>query len=325
MSWDKDRTGNVSLYTQDAVAHVTTECSKLYRRKQRSDIIECLCPFHDHSGERMLLTINIATDKITAANRRVAVGSWYCRSTGEQGSWNVFADRVGLERMHRPTGDEESSLLAELRPSIKVSEEYKKLELEPLTGPWERHDCIIKQKTLEAFDIKESYCEIRAGNDLSVVRRLIWTAHTQGAPVGHVELICDPSDPIRKPINSSGSWVCEHLLGLKQVCKRFGTDYVVLVEGPADALRMYQVGIPAIPMLGAKQWSNTRESVLSTVFDRVISLGDGDDQGRAMNKHVKQRINGSVSIPLAEGLDPASLEREDIFELKAAINKKLRS
>ena len=55
---------------------------------------------------------------------------------------------------------------------------------------------------------------------------------------------------------------------------------VVVVEGCFDCLRVKEVGYPCVALLGS-QLSREQEELLSTHFQHVVLLLDGDEAGRA--------------------------------------------
>jgi DNA primase len=85
------------------------------------------------------------------------------------------------------------------------------------------------------------------------------------------------------------------LFGFRQCCDN---DYVALVESPLDAVRLYQVGVPAVSSLGA--WvSREQIQLLARNFTRVYLALDNDKTGlEALNIIAPMlRKAGAAPIP----------------------------
>ena len=96
-------------------------------------------------------------------------------------------------------------------------------------------------------------------------------------------------------INLRGSWVKTH--GLfpfdYAISKLTDTKTVVLVEGQRDALRLLQLGIPALCIMGTQNFSIDKARLLEIHgVNRVVIMLDGDDAGIEGTKKVVQIVKG---------------------------------
>jgi 5S rRNA maturation endonuclease (ribonuclease M5) len=109
---------------------------------------------------------------------------------------------------------------------------------------------------------------------------------------------------------------------------------IVLVEGQIDALNLIQFGIPALCMMGTKNWSDYKRSLLKDLdIDNVFVCMDGDPAGKLAATDLFSGTNsfGSIvqdkktkakhfafveNILLPDGVDPGSLTQDQLSWLK---------
>ena len=100
-----------------------------------------------------------------------------------------------------------------------------------------------------------------------------------------------------------------------------------LVEGPRDALRLLQHGIPAIAILGANNWSKYRIELLQEAEpEKIFILFDNDKPGivaaRKIHSSIKMFMPTKIlKLPSMEKnggikLDPANMPIEIVKKLK---------
>ncbi|MCP4655600.1 MAG: toprim domain-containing protein [bacterium] len=95
------------------------------------------------------------------------------------------------------------------------------------------------------------------------------------------------------------------LYNLHRVRDDLASTGVVIVEGPWGVLRLAQLHVPAIALLGT-HLSNDHARLLETAR-RVIVMLDADPAGRLAADRVGQRLRDSFSVQLPEGCDPDDL------------------
>ena len=103
-------------------------------------------------------------------------------------------------------------------------------------------------------------------------------------------------------ITSKGSWVLSSGLLFFDLAKRmidkFPDDYrtfVVLCEGPRDALRLLSIGIPAVACLGALTFSKQKALSLMSIADQMYVMTDNDAAGSKMWRIIDRVVGNSVS------------------------------
>ena len=89
---------------------------------------------------------------------------------------------------------------------------------------------------------------------------------------------------------------------------------VVLVECPWGVLRLAQLEIPAVALLGT-HLSPTQQGLLRDL-PRVVILMDGDDAGRRAAATIRQGLHNATVCDLPDGLDPDDLEDKDLLQVR---------
>lgn len=95
------------------------------------------------------------------------------------------------------------------------------------------------------------------------------------------------------------------------------TREVFIVEGVFDVLTLYQIGLPALGLLGVG--NNYQASELTnSKYRRIILLLDGDEAGREGARKLAESIKGKevIVINLREGLDPNDMTEKQLKYLK---------
>jgi 5S rRNA maturation endonuclease (ribonuclease M5) len=76
-----------------------------------------------------------------------------------------------------------------------------------------------------------------------------------------------------------------------KLMKRQNLRSLVLCEGPRDSLRLLQAGIPAMSVLGAKNWYEGKRFQLERAKpERLILMMDGDKAGREATRHILKDV-----------------------------------
>ncbi len=129
----------------------------------------------------------------------------------------------------------------------------------------------------------------------------------EGRPLGYAGRRLVPDD--------RGKWVfprglpkAQILYGFHHARPRLGQGLVV-VEGPWDVLRLAQIGVAAVALLGVSI-SQEQHRLLAAVSDLVVMF-DGDPAGRRATETIGRRL-GAMPIHLADGMDPDDLTDEQL-------------
>lgn len=73
------------------------------------------------------------------------------------------------------------------------------------------------------------------------------------------------------------------------------SDKVYIVESSFDAIRLDQVGLPAVATLGANI-SNSQVELLKKYFNNIIVIADNDEAGSNMKNRLVEKLGSRVSV-----------------------------
>ena len=96
--------------------------------------------------------------------------------------------------------------------------------------------------------------------------------------------------------------------------RRYG---VVLVECPWGVLRLAQLGIPAVALLGTRL--SSRQHKLLYDMPTVVVMMDGDKAGRDATRIINVQLPNTVAVHLPDGLDPDDLSDQELAGLSNSI------
>lgn len=131
-------------------------------------------------------------------------------------------------------------------------------------------------------------------------------------------------------INLPGDWVKEKGLFPYDFVVKYLNKYklktIVLVEGPRDALRSLQQGIPALAILGSQNWSeNKAELIINLGVERIITAMDPDVAGNKATNAVFESFTGEIDIynfrfdKYGKNIDPGNAPRSVMRKLRSFV------
>lgn len=248
------------------------------------------CPFHD--------------DKSPSCGIRVAephLGVFNCLGCGEKGGWNKFAEKTGLEKIKEwntaEDVDAESVIGRDLDDRLLGAQ-----------GSTFKH--IIKMFNVPEATLWPERIDWR-GFPGSFMRKLgahivndhradsigaLFPVKVSGRVRGGVKaaFIKDVNNKrALSYITSPGEWVQHYGLFpyvyAKSLIRKNKLDFVVLVEGPRDAMRLCLNGIPAVAVLGANNITS-RKILFARALgaDTIYAIPDPDQAGKKMWALVKR-------------------------------------
>lgn len=103
-------------------------------------------------------------------------------------------------------------------------------------------------------------------------------------------------------------------------------DRVYVVESSFDAIRLDQVGFPAVATLGSNV-SNIQIELLKKYFNNIIVIADNDEAGGNMKSKIIEKLGSRVSVITLEKQykDIGDMTDEDIANLDVAFDKTIIS
>lgn len=265
------------------------------------------CPWHSDKTPSLVVTIK----------GKGPTGTYYCFGCGAcsktHGGWNGLAEVLHLQRidgkgyLDKWTGKAPAAkdfLTDEITVWGTLLENWGIEKDEPLKPGYSfrgiEYPLLKRIQATTALDNYGKRCTL-----LPVI--------VGGELVGGVKAINKPTpETKRKYLNAAGTW--SHTMGLFPLHVQKRWPWVVLVEGPRDAMWLLQNGIPALAILGTKSWSSSkRDLLLSAGCEFCFIAGDGDAAGQEMNALIFDSLRGFIPrrrIKLPKNEDPASISLE---------------
>lgn len=251
-------------------------------------IIVC-CPFHDDRSPSCGI--------YTAVGMEIPLGYFHCFGCGEKGNWNDLARKAGLQEIKewRMKDAGENSLSALLQTYDKMD---KKVGTYPTVA--------LLMKALK----RDSYMEwpedvewrtypgslVRAAGGLLNAQRTgtnicFFPCKVGTKYIGGVAAYLTKQLTGTSYVNSNGDWAKTKGLFPTQLVrdclKKYNLKYVVLVEGPRDALALLSYGIPALAVLGAQQFGSEKRRLVEMLgVTTVYTMTDNDDGGKLLRDKI---------------------------------------
>ena len=101
-------------------------------------------------------------------------------------------------------------------------------------------------------------------------------------------------------------------------------DRVYVVESSFDAIRLDQVGMPAVATLGATI-SKSQVELLEKYFNEIYLIADNDEAGKSMSKKMIDKLKSRVSIITLDTKykDIGDMQDSDIIKLSSSIDNSI--
>ena len=278
------------------------------------EIVIC-CPFHQDTNPSLGIVLE---DK----KKKYPPGTFNCWSCSTSGSWNKLAEKLGLNPISQKVILERDPFY-DLSDSLELGVINEQQALPKGLLPWEGKWRGLPQKFLAHVNAKKFW-----DNKFSAYR-IVFPVYNYGELRGYIAARTSKAIPKRaKYMNASGPWAKTSWFGLdypsnsKKIKKIYDRYFgsICLVEGPNDALTCLYHGIPALALMGTKNWGEIKSSLLvGAGFKKVVLFLDGDSSGReatrkinvALRKHFKVKI-----YRLPDDLDPGNCGKEHLDKLK---------
>lgn len=293
------------------------------------------CPFHDDKTPSCGIYVSL-----TNVDR---VGFFNCFGCNEKGPWNVFAERTGLEKIKEWKNKQahsvdlistnlEEELLGEA--SLTVRGVLKQMGV-PEAHPW---PVTMDWRGFPGKIIHRAGGYIAHDNYNDSVQ-LVFIVKYAGQIRGGVKAMFEKA---RKGQTSyvamRGPWVNKYGLlfyeQAKSILDRQEYNFVCIVEGPRDALRLLSNGIPAVAVLGASTMTKSKALMLSSLgVDNVYVIPDNDNGGvtfwKTASKALKDVIpHQRVRLPKTDDrgravkIDPGNMSVDLLDELIELLERK---
>lgn len=270
-----------------------------YQKSAANSFQMVVCPFHADRSPSCGVFLSYTPW------RHYKLGDFHCFGCGAHGNWNKFAKQTNLQEIAEwksveyqvanvATREVHESLLGEDATTIRGL--LRKMEA-PEAQKWPE-DVDWRGYSGPLLKFVNAYIANDRRNDSVAI---IFPIRIGGKFKGGVRGVYERKDKQLGYITSQGSWVKSYgLLGYeaaKQLISKNRADFIVLCEGPRDALRLLAMGIPACAILGANNYSRRKAMlVVSLGVSLVYAMPDNDEGGEKMWALIK-KINKSSNIP----------------------------
>lgn len=285
-------------------------------RRRNGDEWLALCPYHDDSNPSF--------------SYNIAKGVFICYSCGAKGNTETLAEHLGAS-FKKPLGSEDIPIekvkqniakfyeeeSRKLLGSVKEHPAHKVIRVAPQYQEMWATRGITNQEVLDMFSL---------GYD-PLAHALLIPIHSKGGNITGIikrNMVSTPESP--KYVYPAGLRISHHLFGEWQVrcwAMNHRIKSLVIVEGSIDALSMWQVGIPAVALLGA-QMSYSQSQILKALDPySVVIMTDMDSAGSRAALTVSNAIShgkmGIINVRAKwdreEAKDPAELSPERRVEI----------
>lgn len=253
------------------------------------------CPFHNETQPSLFITTNNKT--------KHRIGSYYCFGCGAKpsthGGWNGLAKELGLATLDGDTAQittyvRKPPLENTFDPEVGVIQSellrYWNCEL-ALRWPSGTHWRGVPDRVLQKIGAFLSFDTVHRQ------KVCIIPQYNGRILIGGVKALFDVKDVRVKYYSAPGPWVKTHALVpfhvASQLLEKQARKVVFLVEGSRDALRLLRFGIPAVAILGTRNWTEfKRDLLLSLDPDLVVVAMDNDSAGAAARDMIKLTLKG---------------------------------
>jgi len=209
-------------------------------------------------------------------------GAFLCFGCGVKGSkWDYIANYIKVDTLTEENRPNDFLVLAH-----KMEKRYQKAMakvdlpwgLRPWTKPWRR----LRVKTLKrvgAFGWFDDDPRIRA-------ERILFPVMMYDEVKGWVARRLDeapPGEKLLKPYRNAPNMSSKDVLFPLDAVIAMNRKVVVLVEGPYDALRLVNYNIPALAIMGTRNYDDSnRTHLINANAEAVVVAMDGDEGGEGV-------------------------------------------
>jgi len=183
-----------------------------------------------------------------------------------------------------------SNLVDDINKSLVVEEEFKQFDIDILKRLY--NNLVLLDRPKNYF--KSRHIEMQSWSKFSLgysdkQDMVTVPVHSpDGIAIGFVGRSIEGKDFKNTP----GLPKSKTLFNLHRVKK---SDRVYVVESSFDAIRLDQVGLPAVATLGANV-SSSQIELLQKYFNNIIVIADNDEAGGNMKDRIVEKLSTRVSV-----------------------------
>ena len=308
----RDRRNQTNLYTASQVKRVLAGSGVTVEKEAESEYI-VFCPFHSNH-------------RTPAGEINKYSGLFFCFSCGKTADLIElvmhFSNRTYFESVRFIKSKEvETDILSEINSKLVNKEEWTEFDISVVQR---LHDqAVISERAKEYFIkrkiTKESAIKFKLGYSETQDMICIPVHNSDGLCVGFVGRSIEGKEFKNTP-KLPKSKVLFNLNRVKTASR------VYVVESSFDAIRLDQVGFPAVATLGANV-SSKQIDLLQRYFSDIIIIADNDEAGGNMKEKIVERLNGNVTVINLDKQykDIGDMDDKSIKELEYQFDKSIVS
>ena len=287
------------MKTEDIHQLVIDEIMKLPGpKKMANGHISVCCPMPHHDDKTPSCGI------YTEVGMSIPLGFFHCLGCGSKGPWNVLAKAAGLQEI----ADWKLKDAAELSSSA-LGQRFKKLDNK--SGRYATLPLFMKAMGRDSYVPWPEDTDWRgySGGLIKACEGMLTQQNHSCQPVCFFPVklggkyVGGVAAYMKKMFNTSyltskGDWAKDKGLFpyalIRQCIRKYGLKYVVLVEGPRDALAPIASGIPALAVLGAEQFNESKVQLLEILdVGKVFTMTDNDKGGKTLRRNISVAMSKS--------------------------------
>jgi 5S rRNA maturation endonuclease (ribonuclease M5) len=287
------------------------ELSKVADPHPKGDDFVILCPFHADGNP------SCGVDR--------SGGHFNCWSCKEGGPWNKLAEKLGMAKLRRTTQESglpelKDQMIRDLkRMGVGGKRAEKKEKSRPMSSPWAEEwrgfpqEFLAKVGCIKVHDLVHN--TVRCGIPIRNLRGQLqgYTCRVVSPPDAEPKYLPLSADTHRIQELSAETGICFIDWVVAQ-----GIRKVVVVEGPVDAMRLWQNGIPAVAILGTANWGPKKIAILlGAGIEACLLLMDQDRSGQQAQQAIKASLSGQLrvkGIQLPVGIKDPDLLTDEQFD-----------
>lgn len=308
----RDRRNQTNIYTASQVKRVLAGSGVTVEKEAESEYI-VFCPFHSNH-------------RTPAGEINKYTGLFFCFSCGKTADLIElvmhFSNRTYFESVRFiKTKEVETDILSEVNSKLVEKEEWTEFDMSIVQR--------LHEQALVSDRAKEYFIKRKISKD-SVIKFKLGYSETQdmvSIPVYNHENLCVgfvarsiEGKDFKNTTKLPKSKVLFNLNRVKTASK------VYVVESSFDAIRLDQVGFPAVATLGANV-SSKQIDLLQRYFSDIIIIADNDEAGGNMKEKIMERLVGSVTVINLEKQykDIGDMDDQSIKQLEYQFDKSILS
>ena len=308
----RNRRNKTSTYTKEQIKRVLTGSGITIESEVDSDYI-IFCPFHSNS--------RTPAGEVDKNN-----GTFFCFSCQHVCDLNELimhtSGRSYFEAVRFIKGKEtETDLEKDINQKLVKKPDF--VEYDTLTLKRLHNNLLLSDRAKNYFQYRKinqsSWSKFSLGYSDKQDMVTVPVHSPEGMPIGFVGRSIEG----KEFKNTPGLPKAKTLFNLNRIKT---ADRVYVVESSFDAIRLDQVGFPAVATLGANV-SNAQIELLQKYFNNIIIIADNDEAGGNMKKKIIEKLGSRVSVIQLnkEYKDIGDMDDKSIQELEYQFDKSILS